>query len=230
MTISFALNFYPAVIPTMTYKTSLLFLSHTSFLAHFHNPCHSFHFFLIFTTIIVILSYHFLMSNQLLSLTNPKMKGLTSIWDDDHVIKYKTCWKCLWCGETKKGVSANRALSHVSKERLYGISGISFCTAEIPPDRLERYKNLASMKNNRRNSCASNKAHHANLIHNRQQATVTKMMKKQKLYNCEIVSNNTSLSSNSDQLLRLNALSMKDKKALFPRYLLNTCPVIRQTN
>jgi hypothetical protein len=65
-------------------------------------------------------------------------------------VKFSDRWMCKWCGCTFAGLVPNRALSHVAKVRIYGETGIKFCEATIPKEKLASYRHLASIKNKKK--------------------------------------------------------------------------------
>jgi len=60
-------------------------------------------------------------------------------------------FKCNWCNGFFKGAGANRALAHVSGNKLFGKSGIRFCTGKIPDENKLAYNKLAKGKERHRN-------------------------------------------------------------------------------
>ena len=77
-------------------------------------------------------------------------KKLHRVWDDDKIKKTEKGWKCLWCNQGWSGQAANRALSHVTRIKLYGSDGISFCSGKIDEEHLVKYKELLLKLNNKR--------------------------------------------------------------------------------
>ena len=85
------------------------------------------------------------------NVSNVKALPLKDVWDCKNIVKMNDGFKCNWCNGFFKGAGANRALAHVSGNKLFGKSGIRFCTGKIPDENKLAYNKLAKGKERHRN-------------------------------------------------------------------------------
>ena len=139
--------------------------------------------------------------------------NLREIWDDEKIRKFKGGWQCLWCSRNFSGSDSGRAMTHVSKMRVFDINGIGFCKANIPDEHLISYQLLAQRKQQERDDKEERlnvRKHH--LQNTNTSITETFFNKKQKTsVNGTIPNKISANSSHANQVSDLSNCSLSTK-------------------